>query len=131
MKIKWMFAMVLLALSVEYGRSQTISPVTTVQDTVYTAGGPASGTLTVSWPAFTSASGAAVPAGTTSATVGADGTFSITLTANAGATPVGSYYSVRFTPSGVGPTISEYWVIPLTVVGAPPVGLNQVRLPMF
>ncbi|HTV09976.1 MAG TPA: hypothetical protein VMD97_13115, partial [Candidatus Aquilonibacter sp.] len=44
---------------------------TTVQDTVYLADGtPASGTIVVSWPAFTTAAGQAVAAGNTSVTLG-------------------------------------------------------------
>ena len=58
-------------------------PTTTVQDTVYSANGtPASGTVLVSWNAFTTASGASVPAGSTSVTIGAGGVLTIALAPN-------------------------------------------------
>ena len=47
---------------------------TAVQDTVYLANGTtASGTMVVSWDSFTTASGAAVAAGSVSAAIGAGG----------------------------------------------------------
>jgi hypothetical protein len=68
--------------------------LTTVQDTVYSANGtPASGTVLVSWGAFTTAGGQSIPAGSTSATIGPGGLLSIALAPNAGAMPMGSYYT--------------------------------------
>jgi hypothetical protein len=73
--------------------AQTPLPTTTVQDTVYNASGaPASGTVVVSWGAFTTATGASVPAGSTSATIGANGLLSMTLAPNAEASPLGRFY---------------------------------------
>src|SRR5579871_6403077 len=61
---------------------------TTVADTVYMADGtPAQGSLIISWPAFVTAGGAVVGAGTTSVTLGAHGALNVTLVPNAGATP--------------------------------------------
>jgi hypothetical protein len=101
--------------------------VTTVQDTVYTASGtPASGTMLVGWAAFTTASGAAIPAGATSATIGAGGALSLTLAPNAGATPIGSYYTVTFHLSD-GSTSRQFWVIPVTVPGGGPVKLAAIQ----
>ena len=111
---------VLLALMTGYGVSlaaQSPLPTTTVQDTVYNASGaPASGTVLVSWGAFTTSAGAAIPAGTTSASIGSNGALSITLAPNAGATPIGSYYTATFHLSD-GTTSRQYWVVPLTVPG--------------
>jgi hypothetical protein len=130
MKRGWMLVSVLLALlagCAECAVAQTPLAVTTVQDTVYTASGAtASGTVLVSWSGFTTASGAVVPAGTTSATIGTGGLLSITLAPNAGATPIGSYYTATFHLSD-GSTSREYWVIPVTVAGAPPVKLAAIQ----
>src|SRR5580698_4863697 len=61
---------------------------TTVADTVYLADGTtASGTLIITWPAFVTASGAAVAGGATSTTLGTNGALSVALVPNAGATP--------------------------------------------
>jgi hypothetical protein len=83
-------------------------PVTTVSDTVYSANGtPVGGTILVSWSSFTTAGGQTVPAGTTSVTIGAGGQLSIALTPNAGASPMGSYYTAIFHLSD-GTTSHEY-----------------------
>ncbi len=130
MKRGWMLVSVLLALlsgCAECAAAQTPLAVTTVQDTVYTASGAtASGTVLVSWSGFTTASGAVVPAGTTSATIGTSGLLSIALAPNAGATPMGSYYTATFHLSD-GSTSREYWVIPVTVAGAAPVKLAAIQ----
>lgn len=87
--------------------AQTLS-TTTVQGTVYLASGaPASGTLQLSWPAFTTASGAAVAAGRTTATIGADGFVSVNLVPNLGSTPAGLYYTAVYNLSD-GTTSTEY-----------------------
>lgn len=85
---------------------------TTVQGTVYLANGAVgSGTLYVSWPAFTTADGLAVVAGHTTATIGSDGYVSLNLAPNADATPSGLFYTAIFTMSD-GTTSTEYWVVP-------------------
>src|SRR6266403_2488645 len=62
---------------------------TPVTDTVYRADGtPAAGTVIVNWQAFTTASGQAVPSGSTSATI-TGGALSLQLVPNAGSTPMG------------------------------------------
>ncbi len=91
--------------------AQTLS-TTTVQGTVYLASGaPASGTLQLSWPAFTTAAGAAVAAGRTTATIGTDGFVSVNLVPNLGSTPAGLYYTAVYNLSD-GSTSTEYWVVP-------------------
>lgn len=85
---------------------------TTVQGTIYRADGTvASGTVLLSWPAFTTPQNQAVAAGTLSATIGADGLLSVSLTPNAGALPAGSYYTAVYHLSD-GTVNQEYWVVP-------------------
>src|SRR5579872_985933 len=70
---------------------------TTISDTVYRAdGNPAGGVLLISWPAFTTAGGQTVAAGTTSATLGPAGALSVALVPNANATPAGTLYVVVY-----------------------------------
>ncbi len=85
---------------------------TTVQGTVYLANGRAgSGTLIVSWPAFSTAAGQAVTADSTTVTIGPDGFFSVNLAPNLGALPAGLYYTAVYQMSD-GSTSTEYWVVP-------------------
>ena len=102
-----------LALAVSL-RAQTTPPATTsIVDTVYRADGtPASGTLIVSWPAFTTSANAAVGAGTNTITIGPNGGISLNLVANAGALPGGSYYTAVYHLSD-GTVNKEYWVVPV------------------
>ncbi len=91
--------------------AQAIS-TTTVQGTVYLANGqPGSGTLVVSWPSFTTASGQLVVAGSTTVTIAPDGFVSINLAPNQGATPAGLYYTAVYYLSD-GTTNTQYWVVP-------------------
>ncbi len=84
----------------------------TVQGTVYRADGKvASGTLLVSWPAFTTSANEAVAAGNKTVPIGSDGWVSLGLAPNAGATPAGTYYTAVYHLSD-GSTSTEYWVVP-------------------
>src|SRR5271156_5576017 len=84
---------------------------TQVTDTIFLADGTlASGTVIVSWQAFTTASGQAVPSGTTSATI-TDGALSLQLVPNAGSTPMGTYYTAVYHLSD-GSVSREFWVVP-------------------
>ena len=79
--LMWLPVVLLMLPRIAGGQVAT----TTVQDTIYSANGtPASGTVLVSWNAFTTAGGESVPAGTTSATIGAGGVLTMALTPNAG-----------------------------------------------
>ena len=81
-------------LSVAGGQAVT---TTTVQGTVYLANGQAgSGTLVLSWPAFTTASGQQVAAGSMSLSIAADGFVSVKLAPNLGAMPAGLYYTAVY-----------------------------------
>ncbi len=85
---------------------------TTVQGTVYLANGqPGAGTLTISWPAFTTAAGQAVAADSTTVTIPADGFVSVNLAPNQGATPAGQFYTAVFYMSD-GSTSTQYWIVP-------------------
>ena len=100
---------------------------TTVEDTVYSANGtPAAGSVVVTWGAFTTANGVAVPAGTTAATIGAGGVVTVSLAPNAGATPMGSYYTAVFHLND-GTTSKEFWVVPVAVPGGGPAKLAAIR----
>lgn len=96
---------------------------TTVADTVYMADGSAAqGSLIISWPAFVTASGSAVAAGSTSTTLGTNGALSVALAPNAGASPAGVYYTVVY-QLGPGQVKTEYWLVPTTS----PANLTTVR----
>lgn len=85
---------------------------TTVQGTVYLANGqPGSGSLHISWPAFTTATGQAVVADSTDVTIAQDGFLSVNLAPNQGAMPAGLYYTAVFYMSD-GSVSTQYWVIP-------------------
>lgn len=104
--------MVLLVLL--SGRAALAAAVTTttVQGTVYLADGSVgTGTLYVSWPAFSTAAGQAVAAGSTTVSIGSDGFVSINLAPNKGATPAGLFYTVVYAMSD-GSVNTEYWVVP-------------------
>ena len=97
---------------------------TTISDTVYHADGTtATGTLIVSWTSFTTAAGQAVAAGSTSAMIGAGGTFSVTLAPNVGATPAGTFYTATYHLDD-GSVGRETWSVP---VSSGVVGLAGVR----
>lgn len=98
---------------------------TTVQDTVTDASGAgAAGTVVVSWEAFTTSAGSSVAAGSLSSTLGTGGALSVALQPNAGATPMGSYYTAVFRLSD-GTTSREFWVVPVSATGT--VTLASIR----
>jgi hypothetical protein len=85
---------------------------TTVQGVVYRADGtPATGSLLINWPAFSTANGQAIAAGSTTAAIGQDGFVSVHLAANAGASPMGTYYTAVYHLND-GTVNKEYWVVP-------------------
>jgi hypothetical protein len=97
---------------------------TTVTDTLYHAdGSTAQGTLLISWPQFTTASGAAVAAGSTTVTLSSGGGLSVALAPNAGSNPIGSYYTVVYHLDD-GTLTRENWMVP---VSSTAVHLTAVR----
>ena len=110
--LRRMTALGLLAAALLTASGQTLT-TTTIQDTVYRADGtPASGTLIVSWPAFTTSGNAAVAAGSTTITIGANGAVQLSLAPNAGALPSGTYYSAVYHLDD-GTVNKEYWTVPV------------------
>lgn len=111
--VRWstiLLSVILLAAFPAHGIAQVAT--TTVQGTVYEANGqPASGTILISWPAFTTANNQAVAAGTTSVTIGTDGFVSLNLAPNKNGYPAGTYYTAVYHLSD-GTVNTEYWVVP-------------------
>ena len=86
--------------------------LTTINDIVYRPDGTAAqGTMSISWPSFTTADSYAVAAGSTTVTLGSGGALNLSLVPNAGAVPAGTFYRV-VTKDTSGITAVEYWVVP-------------------
>jgi hypothetical protein len=99
-------------------------PTTQLTDTVYRAdGSTATGTVLVSWPAFTTSAGLSVPAGNTSVAIASGGVFTVTLVPNAGSNPMGSYYTAVYHLDD-GAVSREYWVVP---VSSTPVTIATIK----
>ena len=81
-----------------HGLGSAQTPVlTTISDRVIRAdGNAAAGTLLISWPAFVTTDGHAVAAGNKSVVLQPDGSFSVQLAPNAGATPSEIVYTVVY-----------------------------------
>ncbi len=104
--------------------AQTTLPTTQLTDTVYRAdGSTATGTVLISWPAFTTSTGLSVPAGNTSVTIGISGVFTVALVPNAGSNPMGSYYTAVYHLDD-GTVSREYWVVP---VSSTPVTIATIK----
>jgi hypothetical protein len=103
-----LMAMLLLGIAtVQVSCAQAVS-TTTVQGTVYLANGQAgSGTLHLSWPAFTTANGQSVAADSLTIAIAPDGFVSVKLAPNQGATPAGLYYTAVLYMSD-GTTSTQY-----------------------
>jgi len=103
-----LMAMALMGMAtVQATHAQAVS-TTTVQGTVYLANGQAgSGTLHVSWPAFTTANGLAVAADSLTVPIASDGFVTVKLAPNLGAMPAGLYYTAVFYLSD-GTTSTQY-----------------------
>ena len=106
----WILMGVLLSGAALHGHA---ARTTRVNDTVYRADGlPASGTLVISWPAFTTSAGEAVAAGRMNVAIGPNGLVDVALVPNTDSTPA-SYYTIVIR-SDDGVTTTEYWVVPST-----------------
>ncbi len=121
----WMLAGMLLAVMLALGPAGRAQVTTTqVADTIYRAdGSPATGTVVISWPEFSTASGQSVSGGSVSAAIATGGALNVQLAPNAGSNPMGSYYTVIYHLSD-GSVSREYWVVP---VSANPVKVSAVR----
>ncbi|HEY4381210.1 MAG TPA: hypothetical protein VGN01_12745 [Acidobacteriaceae bacterium] len=110
---KWILIGVLLAACAVTGNAQIAT--TQVADTIRHANGTtATGTVLISWPAFTTSYGDAVPSGSASATIASGGALSVRLIANSGSTPIGSYYTAVYHLDD-GSVSRQYWVVPQSV----------------
>jgi len=88
--------LLLLCVLAEIVTAQTPS-TTTVVDTVYRADDtPAGGTLLISWPAFTTAGGQAVAAGTKRVILGPAGALSVALVPTSAARPANTVYTIVY-----------------------------------
>ncbi len=93
---RFQFILISFLVAVTAARAQAPA-TTTISDVVYRADGtPAGGTLLITWPAFESAGGQAVAAGSKSVTLGAGGVLNVALVPNENANPAGTYYKVVY-----------------------------------
>ena len=123
----WMLIGVLLTVMTVAGVAQVAT--TQVADTIYHADGTvATGTVLISWPAFTTSNGDSVPSGSTSAVIAAGGALSVQLIPNAGSTPIGSYYTAVFhlDDSSVS---RQYWVVPVSLAAVKISAIESTVLP--
>src|SRR5438270_12712931 len=88
----------LIFVGMTIGESPAAMPtMTTVADTVYRVdGAPAVGTLLISWPAFSTANGTPVAAGTKSVPLGPLEALPVIPLPNAGSVPAETFYAVVF-----------------------------------
>src|SRR5581483_2650969 len=101
----------LLSIVLTTAVSHSAPVMTRIVDTVFRADGTAaSGTLLISWPAFVTASGQSVAAGTKSVALGSGGALQVDLAATADASPAGTYYTVVFQLDG-GTVKTQYWAV--------------------
>jgi hypothetical protein len=118
----WILIGVLLAACTAGATAQIAT--TQVTDTIYHANGtPAAGTVLISWPAFTTGSGESVPSGSASAIISTGGALTVQLIPNAGATPIGSYYTAVYHLDD-GSISRQYWVVPAS---ATPVRISAIE----
>ena len=117
-------APLLVTAAAAAGQSTPTVPTTQLTDIVYQADGTtATGTILVSWPSFTTATGLSVPSGNTSVTIAAGGVFTVALAPNAGSNPMGSYYTAIYHLDD-GTVSREYWVVPVSTT---PVTISSIK----
>lgn len=123
----WILIGVLLALTTATGMAQVAT--TQVKDTIYHADGTAAtGTVLISWPAFTTSNGDPIPSRSTSAVIAAGGALSVQLVPNAGSTPIGSYYTAVYHLDD-GSVSRQYWVVPVSVAAVKISAIESTVLP--
>ena len=85
---------------------------TNVEDVVHEPNGSvAPGSVTITWPAFTTAWNDSIPAGSFTTGIDEHGHFSIDLIPNAGALPSGMFYTAQYRLSD-GMSWREPWIVP-------------------
>ena len=125
--IRWTLVAVLLAMIATPGRAQIAT--TQIVDTIHRADGTASsGTVIVSWPTFTTATSETVQSGSTAASISSDGVLNFKLIPNAGATPIGSYYTAVYHLDD-GSVTREYWVVPASSIAVTISAIRNTVLP--
>jgi hypothetical protein len=107
------FAWLILVVAVLAGAtSQATTSETLIVDVLYRADGtPAQGTLLISWPAFSTAGGDAIAAGSMKVNLGTNGSLQVAVFPNTGSTPRGTFYRVLLDLDD-GTRSTEYWVVP-------------------
>ena len=124
----WIFIPFLLAALRATGISQVVT--TQVADTIYHADGTtATGTVLISWPAFTTTYGDQVPAGNTSTVIAAGGALSVNLIPNSGAIPIGTYYTVTYHLDDNSVT-RQYWVVPQSTTPVRVASIESAVMPV-
>jgi len=127
--VPWWAGAMLACLMVTVPATQAQVATTTVQDTIYNADGTAaSGTVIVSWPAFSTAVGQSIPAGSRSIVLGGGGSLSVALAPNAGGSPIGSYYTAIYHLNG-GTVSREYWTVPVSSTAVTLAAIRSTVLP--
>ena len=107
-RLFYLLAFVVVGLTASWGQTPA---TTTISDVVYRADGTlAGGTLLISWPTFSTATGQAVAAGRKSVTLAEGGVLSVDLLLNTGATPPGTFYTVVYQLDD-GTVKTEYWIV--------------------
>jgi hypothetical protein len=93
-RLFYLLAFVVAGLGVSWGQAPAS---TTISDVVYGADGNlAGGTLLISWPTFSAASGQSVAAGRKSVVFACGGLLTVALVPNTGSTPAGTFYTVVY-----------------------------------
>ena len=107
----YLLAFVMVWLTASWAQTPS---TTTISDVVYRADGTlAGGTLLISWPTFSTATGQAVAAGRKSVTIAEGGVLSVDLVPNTGATPPGTFYTVVYQLDD-GTVRTEFWIVTAT-----------------
>ena len=123
----WMLIGLLVAVISATGVAQVTT--TQVADTIYHADGTvATGTVLISWPAFTTSTGESIASGSTSAVIASGGALSVQLIPNTGSTPMGSYYTAVFHLDD-GSVSREYWVVPVSSASVKISAIESTVLP--
>jgi hypothetical protein len=112
-------------------RATGLAQIATTQivDTIYHADGTtATGTVLIAWPAFATINGDQVPSGNTNAVITQGGALTVSLIANSGSIPIGSYYTVTYHLDDNSVT-RQYWVVPQSATPVKVAAVQSTVLP--